>query len=61
MMGARCLPEIPVGAERAHTTCRLQHRSLHVYLTETLTAHARGDLVPLRSPEEPRPPGQATS
>ena len=31
----------------AHTTCRLQHRSLFVYLTETLTAHARGDPVPL--------------
>jgi transposase len=31
----------------AHTTCRLQHRSLHVYLTETLTAHARGDPPPL--------------
>ena len=31
----------------AHTTCRLQHRSLFVYLTEALTAHARGDPVPL--------------
>jgi transposase len=31
----------------AHTTCRLQHRSLFVYLTETLTAHARGDPIPL--------------
>jgi transposase len=31
----------------AHTTCRLQHRSLFVYLTETLTAHARGDPAPL--------------
>jgi transposase len=30
----------------AHTTCRLQHRSLFVYLTETLTAHARGDPIP---------------
>ena len=28
-------------------TCRLQERSLFVYLTETLTAHARGDPVPL--------------
>jgi transposase len=31
----------------AHTTCRLQGRSLFVYLTDTLTAHARGDPVPL--------------
>ena len=31
----------------AHTTCRLQNRSLFVYLTETLTAHARGDPTPL--------------
>jgi len=31
----------------AHTTCRLQRRSLHVYLTEVLSAHARGDPVPL--------------
>jgi transposase len=31
----------------AHTTCRLQHRSLFVYLTETLTAHARRDPTPL--------------
>jgi transposase len=31
----------------AHTTCRLQHRSLFAYLTDTLTAHARGDPVPL--------------
>jgi transposase len=31
----------------AHTTCRLQGRSLFVYLTETLTAHARGDPAPL--------------
>ena len=31
----------------AHTTCRLQRRSLFVYLTEALTAHARGDPVPL--------------
>ncbi len=31
----------------AHTTCRLQHRSLFVYLAEALTAHARGDPVPL--------------
>ena len=30
----------------AHTTCRLQHRSLFAYLTETLTAHARGDPIP---------------
>jgi transposase len=31
----------------AHTTCRLQHRSLFNYLTELLTAHARGHPVPL--------------
>jgi transposase len=31
----------------AHTTCRLQHRSLFNYLTELLTAHARGDPAPL--------------
>jgi transposase len=30
----------------AHTTCRLQDRSLFVYLTDTLAAHARGDPVP---------------
>ncbi len=31
----------------AHTTCRLQNRSLFVYLTDALSAHARGDPVPL--------------
>jgi transposase len=31
----------------AHTTCRPQHRSLFVYLTDALTAHARGDPIPL--------------
>lgn len=31
----------------AHTTCRLQHRSLHAYLTDAITAHSRGDPVPL--------------
>ncbi len=31
----------------AHTTCRLQHRSLYDYLSELLTAHARGDPLPL--------------
>ncbi len=31
----------------AHTTCRLQHRSLFAYLTDLLAAHARGDPVPL--------------
>jgi transposase len=30
----------------AHTTCRLQQRSLFAYLTDALTAHARGDPVP---------------
>jgi transposase len=30
----------------AHTTCRLQGRSLFLYLTQTLTAHARGDPAP---------------
>ena len=31
----------------AHTTCRLQRRSLFVYLTDALSASARGDPVPL--------------
>jgi transposase len=31
----------------AHTTCRLQQRPLHVYLTNALAAHNRGDPVPL--------------
>jgi transposase len=31
----------------AHTTCRLQHRSLFAYLTELFAAQARGDPVPL--------------
>jgi len=31
----------------AHTTCRLQRRSLHAYLIDILSAHARGDPVPL--------------
>jgi transposase len=31
----------------AHGTCRLQRRSLFVYLTDALSAHARGDPVPL--------------
>lgn len=31
----------------AHTTCRLQHRSLHTYLIDALTAHAHGDPAPL--------------
>ena len=31
----------------AHTTCRLQERSLFVYLTDAISAHARGDPVPL--------------
>ncbi len=30
-----------------HTTCRLQHRSLHAYLIDMLGAHARGDPAPL--------------
>ena len=33
----------------AHTTCRLQRRSLHAYLVELLSAHARGHPVPLLS------------
>jgi transposase len=33
----------------AHTTCRLQRRSLFVYLTDAISAHARGDPVPLLS------------
>ncbi|MDQ3729538.1 MAG: IS66 family transposase, partial [Actinomycetota bacterium] len=31
----------------AHTTCRLQRRSLHTYLVDLLGAHARGDPIPL--------------
>jgi len=31
----------------AHTTCRLQRRSLFVYLSDAIAAHARGDPVPL--------------
>lgn len=31
----------------AHTTCRLQHRSLFDYLADALTHHARGGPVPL--------------
>lgn len=31
----------------AHTTCRLQRRSLFVYLTHALSANARGDPIPL--------------
>ena len=31
----------------AHTTCRLQRRSLHAYLIDVLGAHSRGDPVPL--------------
>jgi transposase len=31
----------------AHTTCRLQHRSLHAYLVDVLGGHSRGDPVPL--------------
>ena len=30
----------------AHTTCRLQQRSLFAYLTHVLTANARGDPIP---------------
>ena len=30
-----------------HTTCRLQQRPLHAYLTDTLAAHNRGHPVPL--------------
>jgi transposase len=31
----------------AHTTCRMQRRSLHAYLIDLLSAHSRGDPVPL--------------
>ena len=31
----------------AHTTCRLQRRSLHAYLIDVLGAQTRGDPVPL--------------
>lgn len=33
----------------AHTTCRLQRRSLFAYLTDAIAAHARGEPVPLLS------------
>jgi hypothetical protein len=33
----------------AHITCRLQRRSLHAYLVDLLSAHARGDPAPLLS------------
>jgi transposase len=33
----------------ASITCRLQRRSLHAYLVDLLTAHARGDPLPLLS------------
>jgi transposase len=33
----------------AHTTCRLQQRSLFAYLTDAITAHARGEPLPLLS------------
>lgn len=33
----------------AHTTCRLQHHSLFAYLADAITAHTRGDPVPLLS------------
>jgi transposase len=33
----------------ASITCRLQRRSLHAYLIDLLSAHARGDPVPLLS------------
>ena len=36
----------------ASITCRLQQRSLFAYLTEVLTAHARGDPAPLPQPEQ---------
>jgi transposase len=31
----------------AHTTCRLQGRSLHAYLIDAISAHTRGDPAPL--------------
>jgi transposase len=33
----------------AHTTCRLQHRSLFAYLADAIGAHARGHPTPLLS------------
>ena len=33
----------------AHTTCRLQRRSLYEYLADVLGAHSRGDPIPLLS------------
>jgi transposase len=40
--GERRIERLP----SASTTCRLQSRSLHEYLIELLTAHARGDPLP---------------
>jgi transposase len=37
----------------AHTTCRLQHRSLFAYLTDAIAAHARGHPAPY-SPDPTR-------
>ncbi len=39
----------------AHTTCRLQSRSLHAYLVDALTAHARGDPCPAAVLTRPAP------
>jgi transposase len=37
----------------AHTTCRLQRRSLHAYLVELLAAHARAATPPRCCPDQP--------
>jgi len=39
----------------AHTTCRLQHRSLFEYLADVLDHHARGAPVPLLAQNTPKP------
>jgi transposase len=45
----------PAGEQRtarllsAHTTCRLQRRSLHAYLTDAIAAHNRGNPTPLHA------------
>jgi transposase len=40
----------------AHTTCRLQRRSLHDYLADPLGAHTRGEPAPLLARPQAQPP-----
>src|SRR3954466_15922788 len=41
----------------AHTTCRLQRRSLHAYLIDVITANTRGDPAPPLAGAAPAPSG----